>query len=424
MLAEPALPMQPLTRHLGFTLILLLVFLTAALAAQAWLQRESRRLQVEAVAARRAQFAKALENIHQPPETWDADFQRVLGSLLGGTLTLHSDALPPPRDSPGVGLLGFDYRLPGDHDYTARVTFAAPVASRLAVLHERMLAAIILLALSIVMVSVLLALPRRSLGESGTRPAWDTTRAEMAGLEHFARISVARGEALERESGARHRAEEDLQLSRTLLGQSLEERIQLGRELHDSICQTLYAVSLTLEGLRARLAGGPGDTAHRLDQCITELRRLNHEVRSFLKELEPGTVHRQPFIEALDSMLGSQPCDAGVRLVRNLDEEATALIAPERATEVVNILREAVSNCLRHGRARTITVHARQGEGTVLLAVQDDGAGFDPAACGAHGHGLANMQARAAALGGAVNVVSSAGKGTRVLLTLPVTSAS
>jgi signal transduction histidine kinase len=112
-----------------------------------------------------------------------------------------------------------------------------------------------------------------------------------------------------------------------------------------------------------------------------------------------------------------------VRLVRNLDEEATALIAPERATEVVNILREAVSNSLRHGRARTITVHARQGEGTLLLAVQDDGAGFDPAACAAHGHGLANMQARAALLGGAVNVVSSAGKGTRVLLTLPVTSA-
>ena len=423
MLAEPAFSMQPLTRHLGFTLILLLVFLIAALAAQSWLQRESRRLQVETVAARRAQFAKALENIHQPPEAWDADFQRVLGSLLGGTLTLHRDAPPPPLESLGAGLLGFDYRLPGGHEYTVRVTFATPAASRLAVLHERMLAAIILLALLIVMVSVLLALPRRSLDEGAARPAWDTARAEMAGLEHFAKITVARGEALEQESGARHRAEEDLQLSRTLLGRSLEERIQLGRELHDSICQTLYAVSLTLEGLRTRLAGSPGDTAQRLDQCITELRRLNHEVRSFLKELEPGTVHRQPFIEALDLMLSSQPCDAGVRLVRNLDEEATALIAPERATEVVNSLREAVSNSLRHSGARTITVHARRGEDTMLLAVHDDGAGFDPAACATHGHGLANMHARAAVLGGAVNVVSSVGKGTRVLLTLPVTSA-
>jgi signal transduction histidine kinase len=123
-------------------------------------------------------------------------------------------------------------------------------------------------------------------------------------------------------------------------------------------------------------------------------------------------------------MLASQSFAEGVRLVQNLDAEATALIAPERATEVVNILREAITNSLRHGRPRTITVHARRGEGTVLFAVQDDGAGFDPAAFGGHGHGVGNMQARATALGGTVNVVSSPGKGTRVLLTLPVTSAS
>jgi len=416
--------MQPLTRHLGFTLILLLVFLTAALAAQAWLQREARRLQADVVTAKRAQFAKALERIHQPPETWDADFQRLIGDLMGGTMTLHGDAVPPPLESLGAGLLGFDYRLPGEHAFTVRVIFAAPAASRLAVLHERMLVAIILLALLLLLVSALLTLPRRSLGESGTRQPWITARADMAGLEHFAKISVARGEALEQESGARHRAEEDLQLSRALLGKSLEERIQLGRDLHDSICQTLYAVSLKLEGLRAKLAGSPDETAPRLDQCITELRRLNHEVRSYIKELEPETVHRQPLLEALDSMLAAQPFAEGVRLVRNLDAEATALIAPERATEVVNILREAITNSLRHGRARTITVHARRGEGTVLFAVQDDGTGFDPAAFGGHGHGLGNMQARAAALGGAVNVVSSPGKGTRVLLTLPVTSAS
>ena len=58
-----------------------------------------------------------------------------------------------------------------------------------------------------------------------------------------------------------------------------------------------------------------------------------------------------------------------------------------------------------------------------MLAVQDDGAGFDPAVAAARGHGLANMAARAAALGGHLNVVSTPGKGTRVLLTLPVSSA-
>ncbi|MDD2764100.1 MAG: sensor histidine kinase [Opitutaceae bacterium] len=415
--------MQPFTRPLVIALVLLLVFLAAALTAQAWLQRENRRLQTDAVAARRAQFVQALEITRRPAETWDEAFQHELGTLMGGTVTLHRGE-PPLGNPPGPGLLGFDYRLPGGGDFTARVTFATPAASRLAILHERMLVAVILLALLLLLVSAGLALPRRFSGEGGSRSPWSATRAEMHGLEHFARISVERGEALERESGARLRAEEDLQLNRTLLGHSLEERVRLGRDLHDSICQTLYAVSLSLEGLRAKLGGGgSGETPQRLDQCIAELRRLNHEVRSYLKELEPGVVQRGPFLEALEAMLAAQPCTGGVHLARDLEPDAVARIAPERAPEVVNILREALSNSLRHGRARTITVHARHGDGCVIFAVQDDGVGFDPATAGP-GHGLANMQARAAALGGSVSVVSARGKGTRVLLTLPVSSAS
>jgi signal transduction histidine kinase len=121
-------------------------------------------------------------------------------------------------------------------------------------------------------------------------------------------------------------------------------------------------------------------------------------------------------------MLATQTAAGGASLVRKLDPAATALIAPEQTTDVVNILREAISNSLRHGRARTVTVRAGRGEGSVVLAVQDDGAGFDPAASRGPGHGLANMQARAGMLGGVVDVASVPGKGTRVLLTLPVAS--
>jgi len=197
--------------------------------------------------------------------------------------------------------------------------------------------------------------------------------------------------------------------------------VQLGRELHDNICQTLYAVSLALEGLRRKVAGA-GDAEERLNQCIKELRRLNHEVRSYLMELEPAAVNCQPFMEALNAMLASHGGAGGPRLLQKLAPDAIALIAPERATEVVNIIREAVSNSLRHGQARTVTVRAIRGDGAVVLAVQDDGAGFEPGA-GGPGHGLGNMQARAAALGGTLEVISAPGKGTRVLLTLPVVSA-
>jgi signal transduction histidine kinase len=103
-----------------------------------------------------------------------------------------------------------------------------------------------------------------------------------------------------------------------------------------------------------------------------------------------------------------------------MEPEATDLIAPEQTAEVVSILREAISNSVRHGRAQTITLHARRSEESVVLEVQDDGQGFDLAASGSQGHGLANMQARSAALGGSLKITSAPGKGTRVLLTLPV----
>jgi signal transduction histidine kinase len=242
-------------------------------------------------------------------------------------------------------------------------------------------------------------------------------------VEHFARISVERSEALKQESGARHRAEEDLQVSRTLLDRSMQERVQLGRNLHDNICQTLYAVSLSLEGVKRTAAGaGTGTTGLRLDQCIAELRRLNHEVRSYLKDLEPDGILSQPFIEAVEAMLAGQSRSEGPKLVQDLQPDATGLITPEQTPEVVNVLREAVSNSIQHGRARTITLQARRGEQSVVFAVHDDGIGFECSTAGGKGHGLANMQARAAELGGAVKIVSAPGKGTRVLLSIPVAS--
>ena len=417
--------MQPLTRQLSLALLLLAAFLAVAVAGQAWLEREARRAQADTIAAKRAQLLEALTLSRRTPETVDPELQRALGDLLGGTVIFFRGAAPPAAITPAPGQLTFDEQFPGAADLTARVVFALPAAGRLAVLHQRMLVVLVLLGLTLGLIMILLTLPRRSGADGGSRAPWLTARHEMRDLEHFARISVERSEALARESGARLRAEEDLQLSRTLLGQSQDARIRLGRELHDNLCQTLYGVSLTLEGLRAKLApDATGAAEQRVDQCVAELRRLNHEFRTYLKELEPTAVQRQPFTEALDVMLAAQACAADTRLVRNIDEEATALIPPARANEVVNVLREAISNSVRHGRPRTITIHAQRGEGCVVLAVQDDGAGFAPGAAPGAGHGLANMQARAEALGGSMRIVSAPGKGTRVLLNLPVPAAA
>jgi len=422
---RPLPRMPPATRHLSLALVLLLVFIAAALAAQFWLERETRHLQTEGIAAKRAQFLKALEVLPRPPAEWDAGYERTLGAILGATVTLRPANPAEAAAARAAGQLAFDQALPGNPALAAHVTFAPPPTGRLFILHQWMIVAVLLLALLFLLIAVLLSLPRRGGVDGSAAPFIQTARRDMRDLEQLARISVERGEALARESGARHRAEEDLELSRTLLGQSRDERVRLGRELHDNLCQTLYAVSLTLEGVRGRLApGAAGNPAERIDQCVAELRRLNHEVRVYLKGLEPDTMQRQRLVEALDAMLDAQVRPESIRLVRDIDEEATALIPPDQAAEVVNLLREAVSNSLKHSRARTLSVHARRGDGCVVFAVHDDGLGFDPAAAVGQGHGLANMQARAEALGGSVQVVSGGGKGTRVLLTLPVTSAA
>jgi signal transduction histidine kinase len=412
------------SRSLGLALLLLLLFLGATLSLQWWLARETRQLQNVAVEEQRARLSRAVTVSGRRPAKWDAAFQRELGAMLGGTVQLlKPDARPAPGPREDALGLSFVEELPGAPGWRAQVQFSPPALLRVQVLHQRTLVAIVLLSLLLATVPLLLVLmsPRPSiLPEDVASVPWAASRAQAAGLEHFAKISNERTVALAHEHGARLRAEEDLQVNRTLLDNSVAERVRLGRELHDNICQTLYAVCLTLESVQKKNTLAP-EMRQRVDLCMTELRRLNQEVRNYLQGLEPAQVNGQAFAGAVAGMLATFSTEAGVRIEQRLDEAAVALIPPQQTADIMNILREAVSNSLRHGQARHITLLAGRSDQTIALAVQDDGAGFTTTVAGT-GHGLPNMQARAAALGGSVQVESTPGKGTRVLLTLPVAS--
>ncbi len=414
--------MNSLSRSLSLALLMLAIFLSTALAMQWWLRRESTRLQHETASAKQQQLAALLNLLPPAPEKWDPGFQERLGDALGGQawLARTGPAGEKPAAPPDAAIV--ECPLPGHPEFTVRLTFTPLAAQRQTALQARILAATVLCAVFLLTLSVLLGLTRREPAEGHTRTPWRQASAEMGGMEHLARISVERGHELQRESGARQRAEEDLDLSRSLLNRSQEERARLGRDLHDNICQTLYAVSLTLESVRKKISATP-EVWQRLDQSIAELRRLNQEVRSYLRELEPHEIHRQSFTEAVQQMLNVLPGGGELAITQQFDEEAVALIRPVQAVEVVSILREAVSNAARHGHARHITLRAECDKSTIAVAVQDDGTGLEGSAR-APGHGLANMRARAAALGGTLRVESATGKGTRVLLLLPVVSAT
>jgi signal transduction histidine kinase len=246
----------------------------------------------------------------------------------------------------------------------------------------------------------------------------------MGGLEQLAKNSVAQSQALHLEREERRRAEEDALLKQGLLNQSLEARIGLGRDLHDGIIQSLYAVGLTVESVRSLVKTDPAEADRRLALCCENLNKTIREVRSYITGLAPEHVQRASFTQALETVLSELSTGSSVSFDVKVDDEATALLSPEQVTETLQIAREAVSNAIRHGGASVVTLRVHKSDREICLLVQDNGTGFDPSQRRDGGHGLGNMHARAKRVGASTAITSQQGEGTRVVVTLPMLQSS
>jgi signal transduction histidine kinase len=252
-----------------------------------------------------------------------------------------------------------------------------------------------------------------------SRPPYPTARHEMDTLAKLAESSVAQGAELSRERDVRRRAEEDAQLKQQLLAESVDEKIRLGRDLHDGIIQSLYAVGLTLESLRPLLKSDPDQAAARLDDIRTSLNAAIKDVRSYITGLTPENLLRASFSRAVTTLFDQLRAGRDVAFEITVDDAAAATLSVEQNVEALQIAREAISNALRHGQASQITLRMHQGDGEVCLLVHDNGRGFDAARNPSGGHGLGNMRARAERLGASLRVTSQPGQGARVIATFP-----
>jgi signal transduction histidine kinase len=246
------------------------------------------------------------------------------------------------------------------------------------------------------------------------------TRTEVGALAKLAQSSMAQGEELSRERDVRRLAEEDARYRQELLAQSLDEKIRLGHDLHDGIIQSIYAAGLTLESVRALVKSNPDEAERRLDSTRISLNNAIREVRAYISGLAPENLRRAGFVHALNALLEELRAGRDVRFELKIEDDATALLTPEQTIESLQIAREAVSNALRHGRATLVTLRMIKSDQELCFLVQDNGAGFDPGHERDGGHGLGNMQVRAARLGASLKITSAPGEGTRVLATLPV----
>lgn len=257
-------------------------------------------------------------------------------------------------------------------------------------------------------------------------PAADPTaaRTEMRGLESLARATNAQRVELTHEREARHRSEQDLHLQQVLNNHALQDKIRLGRDLHDGLIQTLYATGLLLETATQQLADGPAaaervsDTARLLERAKTTLNAAIREARGTIGDLTPDALDEQSFPAAVNAVLDH--LDGGRLRERRvtLSPELPSFAGAQR-TELLQIIRESASNALRHGGATVLDLDfAPLPDGRLRLAIRDDGRGFDPAAV-TRGHGLDNLAARARNLGASLAIDSAPGRGATITLVLP-----
>jgi signal transduction histidine kinase len=196
----------------------------------------------------------------------------------------------------------------------------------------------------------------------------------------------------------------------------LDDRERIAKELHDGVIQALFAVGMGLQG--TAIMSGNEELAGRIEGAVGELDRVIRDLRNYIFGLRPGILADRQLDQALRQLGEEFQQKSGVVTIVEVDPTAAAELSAI-AGDVVQLVRESLSNVGRHAAASTCRVSLYRRDDHVVIEVDDDGTGFDPGT--AHrGEGLTNLENRAAALGGSALIESSLEQGTTVRLVLPL----
>jgi signal transduction histidine kinase len=197
--------------------------------------------------------------------------------------------------------------------------------------------------------------------------------------------------------------------------QLLEERERIGKELHDGVIQSLFAVGMHLQGLAT--ATGDDNISRNLESAVEDIDDAIRDLRNYIFGLRPGILADRQLDQALKEMATDFAAHSGVVTVVGVDADAASRLT-SRAADVVQIVREALSNVGRHGAATTCRVSVERNAAGLVIEVDDDGQGFDVELTRS-GMGLQNLQERVGSLGGVFQIESIPGEGTTVRATFP-----
>lgn len=198
-------------------------------------------------------------------------------------------------------------------------------------------------------------------------------------------------------------------LVRRMMGATEDERRRLARELHDEIAQLLTVIQMSL---------------HHIDLDTPELRQANRllvktqeEIHRIIYDLRPSLLDDLGLASAMKSYADGHLKKQGVNVSLEIEEGLPS--RPEVETVIFRIYQELITNILRHAGADHVSIELYRRDDTLVLAVEDDGHGFDPEAK-FEGAGITGMRERAALLNGTIQFDSEAGQGTHVVVEIPL----
>jgi signal transduction histidine kinase len=196
----------------------------------------------------------------------------------------------------------------------------------------------------------------------------------------------------------------------------MDERERIAKELHDGIIQSLFAVGMGLQGT-ALMSGSP-ETAARVEGAVGELDRIIRDLRNYIFGLRPGILADRQLDQAIRALGEEVESTSHIPITIEVDAALSATLSA-RSHDIVQLIREALSNITRHSRAKHAVVRLAAKGSDAMLSIEDDGVGIDVGAP-SNGSGMRNMRERAAKIGATLRVSSAIGKGTKLRFAFPL----
>lgn len=198
-----------------------------------------------------------------------------------------------------------------------------------------------------------------------------------------------------------------------------DERDRISRELHDGVIQTLFSIGMGLESARSLTTTDPGRVDERLDQAVDALDGAIRKLRNYIFQLRPQQAASMGLSRGLTELAREYEVNALVRPRLELSRGSDAHVPSGLVPDLLQVVREALSNSAKHAGASHVTIRTHVDAGALLMEIADDGVGFTVGAPQV-GRGLDNMRERAEALDAELQVDSAPGEGTTVRLHVPL----